>query len=122
MLREDQGCQILAGVFAARGYPVKRDVPFAEGKVSFEIDGFNAEHRVGFEFRTDEAGDKDDLDDDELLELARRMEANELFIFVIDDVSVDSEADLTQYAHGFLDEVERRVGKGQKGRALCTTL
>ena len=119
MLREDQGCQILAGVFAARGYPVKRDVPFAEGKVSFEIDGFNAEHRVGFEFRTDEAGDKDDLDDDELLELARRMEAGELFIFVIDDVSVDSEADLAQYAHGFLNEVERRVGKGgKKGRAL----
>jgi len=119
MLREDQGCQILAGVFTARGYPVKRDVPFAEGNVSFEIDGFNAKHRVGFEFRTDEAGDKEDLNDDELLELAHRMEAGELFIFVIDDVSVDSEADLAQYAHGFLDEVERRCGTSSKqGRAL----
>jgi hypothetical protein len=117
MLREDQGCQILAGVFAARGYPVERDVPFSEGTVSFEIDGFNAQHRVGFEFRTDESGDKEDLSDDELLELARRMEAGELFIFVIDDISVDSEADLAQYAHGFLDEVERRRSVDKKGRA-----
>ena len=108
MLLEEEGCQILAGVFAKRGFPVVRDVAFAEGNVAFDIDGWNAEHRIGFEYRTSEADDKDDLTLDELAELAERMEAGELFIFVIDDTSVIAAADLAAYANAFLDEVQRR--------------
>ena len=115
MLREEEGCQILAEVFAARGFPVVRDVPFDEDGVAFDIDGWNAEHRVGFEYRTSEAGDKDDLTLDELALLAERMEAGELFLFVIDDTSIEAAADLRAYAGAFLDEVARRGG-ARRGR------
>ena len=108
MLLEEEGCRILADVFAKRGFPVVRDIPFVEAGVSFDIDGWNAERRVGFEYRTSEAGDKDDLTLDELGLLAERMEAGELFIFVIDDTSIESADDLRAYAEAFLDEVERR--------------
>lgn len=109
MLAEEEGCRILAEVFAARGIVVERDIPFSEGGVAFDIDGWNAERRIGFEYRTSEADDKDDLSLSEIELLAERMEAGELFIFVIDETSVEGEAELRVYANAFLDEVERRV-------------
>lgn len=108
MLLEEEGCRILGEVFTKRGFPVVRDVPFDESGVSFHLDGWSDEHRVGFEYRTSEAGDKDDLTPDELGLLAQRMEAGELYIFVIDDTSIESADDLRAYASAFLDEVERR--------------
>ncbi len=115
LVAEQEGCRLLAEVFVARGFPVVRDIPFDENGVSFDIDGWNAEHRVGFEYRTSEAGDKDDLSLDELALLAERMEAGELFIFVIDDTSIEAKDDLRLYANAFLDEVERRRGGNKAG-------
>jgi hypothetical protein len=108
MLTEARGCQILAEVFADRGHPIARDVAFDDAGVSFVIDGWCAETRVGFEYRTHAAGDKVDLDDEELLRLGEAMEQGLFFIFVIDEDDVGSADDLRLYANAFLDEVERR--------------
>lgn len=110
MVREAEGCEILQSVFAARGYPVLRDVAFAEGGVTFDADGWEPAARVGFEYLTSEAGDHEDLTADEMAELAARMDRGELFFLILDAVEVD-EPDLLRWAaHQFLDEVERRRG------------
>ena len=110
MLSEAAGCAILADVFRRRGYAIADNVDFHEGDVAFNIDGWDAAARVGFEYRSSQADDKDDLEDAELITLARRMELGELYIFIIDDDGVESEAELREFAGRFLDEVERRRG------------
>jgi hypothetical protein len=110
MLSESAGCAILADVFRKRGYAVAENVDFHEGDVAFNIDGWDARRRVGFEYRTTESADKKDLTDDELIALAKRMELGELFIFVIDDEGADDDDELREYAERFLDEVARRRG------------
>lgn len=110
MLTEARGCQILAEVFADRGHPIVRDVEFNDddADVAFEIDGWCEATRVGFEYRTHAAGDKVDLDDEELMRLGEAMERGRYFILVIDEDDVGSADDLRLYANAFLDEVERR--------------
>ena len=49
-----------------------------------------------------------DLRPDEMAKLVARMEAGELFFFVIDETVIESEEDLVWAAGRFLDEVERR--------------
>jgi len=110
MIREAEGTARLAEVFRARGYNVAREFAFAEGDVTFNIDGWDAGARVGFEFRTSEAGDKEDLTDVELASLAARMEAGELFILIVDDTDVASLDELGGYAERFLDVVAQRRG------------
>ena len=108
MLSEAAGCAILTDVFTERGFTIARDVDFDEDGLSFNIDGWDAEARVGFEFRTSEAGDKDDLTVDELALLAARIEAGDVYIFVIDDLTVVDAADLRLYATRFLATVAAR--------------
>jgi hypothetical protein len=114
MLDEAQGCEVLARVFAARGFRVARDVAFCEGGVQFVADGWDAETRVGFEYLTHAAGDHLDLRPEELAELEARMQRGELFFFVIDETDVGSEADLAWAAERFLDEVKRRQAGGAR--------
>lgn len=123
MLSEAQGCAILADVFHARGYTIARDVDFDEDGISFNIDGWDAAARVGFEFRTSEAGDKDDLTVDEWALLAAAIERGELYVFVIDDVTVVDEADLRVYADRFLAEVAVRQAatRARKGSGRHAT-
>lgn len=110
MVREAEGCEILQAVFTARGYNVQRDVSFAEADVSFDADGWDPAARVGFEYLTSEAGDRDDLTQDEMAALAARMERGELYFLIVDERDVDAPETLRWAADRFLDEVERRRG------------
>ena len=58
---EAEGCKLLARLFRARGYAIKRNVSFNEYGVSFDIDGWDAAARVGFEFMSSEQEDHVDL-------------------------------------------------------------
>ncbi len=111
MLDEDAGCAVLARVFAARGFSIQRNANFSEDGVAFVADGWDAQARVGFEYLTHAAGDRHDLTPEEMATLAARMEAGELFFFVIDEVEIASADDLEWAAHRFLDEVDRRRGE-----------
>ena len=123
MLTERQGCALLLQVFAARGYALARDVRFDEDGLCFDIDGWDAAARVGFEYRTHEAGDHKDLTDAELAVLAARIDTGDLAVFVIDDTAVEDEDELRRYAHQFLDAVAQRRADGRppRGRAGGTT-
>jgi len=110
MLGEAEGCEILHAVFRARGYQTRPDVAFAEDGVEFDADGWDPAARVGFEYMSSEAGDRDDLSPDELLRLAARMDRGELFFFIIDEAEIPDAATLRWAAERFLDEVARRRG------------
>jgi hypothetical protein len=49
-LSEFDGCDLLARLFRARGYAIKRNQIFREYGVEFHVDGWDAKARVGFEY------------------------------------------------------------------------
>ena len=105
-LSETEGCDLLVRLFRARGYRLARNVRFREYGVEFDIDGWDANARVGFEYLTSEDDDHDDLSLVEYQALMDQQRRGELSLFVIDEVEPISAADLEEQANEFLDEVE----------------
>ena len=60
-MTEREACALLKARFEKAGYRIAENVGFDEGGVAFDIDGFDAEQRVGYEYVTDEAGDSWDV-------------------------------------------------------------
>lgn len=116
LLSETKACDLLAGLFRARGYTIVRNIPFREYGVSFHIDGWDAKARVGFEFLTSEDEDHDDLTLDEYKTLMAAQQRGELSLFVIDEVEPLSTADLAESVEEFLDEVADAVAARKAGR------
>jgi hypothetical protein len=108
-LSETKACDLLARLFRARGYAIERNVPFAEYGVSFHIDGWDRQARVGFEFLSSEDEDHDDLTLREYQTLMSAQQRGELSIFVIDEVEPLSSGELRRSAEEFLDEVSAAV-------------
>ncbi|MFM8434314.1 MAG: hypothetical protein ACKOBP_03080 [Planctomycetia bacterium] len=102
---EFDGCDLLARLFRARGYAIKRNQVFREYGVNFHIDGWDPKARVGFEFLTSEDQDHDDLTLEEYKTLCDAQRRGELALFIIDEVEPLSEKELAAEAHDFLDEV-----------------
>jgi hypothetical protein len=112
MLSEAEGCAVLKRVFTARGYAIAENVPFHEGNVAFNADGWDAGARVGYEYLTHLAGDHAELDHAVLGELGQRIAAGELYVFIIDETAIESAEELAEAAEAFLDQVARRRGAG----------
>jgi hypothetical protein len=102
MLNEHDGSEILAAVFKSAGLEIERDYAFSEGGVTVSLDGFDPKARIGFEFITTEAGDRDEFTPPVIDELETRMQAEELFIFLIDEADIPSREPLEAAARGFL--------------------
>ena len=105
-LSEAEGCDLLAKLFRARGYKIARNVRFHEYGVEFDVDGWDATARVGFEYLTSEDEDHDDLSLVEYQALMTEQRRGGLSVFIIDEVEPISAADLEEKANEFLDEVE----------------
>jgi hypothetical protein len=118
-LSEFDGCDLLARLFRARGYAIKRNQIFREYGVEFHIDGWDPQARVGFEFLTSEDEDHDDLTLEEYKTLCDAQRRGELALFVIDEVEPLSEKDLAAEAHEFLDEMAS-AAKARVTRAART--
>lgn len=104
-LSETEGCDLLARLFAKRGYTLKRNVQFREYGVEFHIDGWDPKSRVGFEFLTSEDDDHDDLTLQEYKTLTAAQRRGELALFIIDEVEPLSAEALSAEAHEFLNAV-----------------
>ncbi len=102
---EIRACDLLARLFKARGYAVKRNVMFREYGVEFHADGWDPRARVGFEFLSSEDDDHDDLSLVEYKALMAAQQRGELALFIIDEVEPLSAAELARAAEEFLDEV-----------------
>lgn len=105
---EAEGCKLLARLFRGRGYAIKRNVPFNEYGVSFDIDGWDAAARVGFEFMSSEQEDHVDLSLAEFKTLMDAQQRGELALFILDEVEELTVKSLSRAATAFLDELQAR--------------
>ncbi len=108
MLTESQGCAVLRESFLAAGYDIHDNVPFSEGEIRFQVDGFDPVARVGFEFITTEAGDRTELSQQMIAQIEQRIGAGDLFLLLVDEYDVENEAELRLHAERFLDMVASR--------------
>jgi hypothetical protein len=104
-MTEREACALLKSRFEAAGYKIAENQPFDEDGVTFEIDGFDASARVGYEYITEEAGDSWDVDGRVVEALAKRRKAGDLRILVIDEAAAPEAAALERAALAFLSEI-----------------
>jgi hypothetical protein len=106
---ERAACALLKARFEAAGFQIEENRPFAEAGVEFEIDGYDAARRVGYEYVTSEAGDSWDVDDRVIGVLAEQRRLGELFVLVVDEAAAPDAATLGSKADAFLAEIPPAV-------------
>jgi len=118
-MEERKACDLLKKRFEQAGFRIEENRPFDEDGVQFEIDGFDADSRVGYEYVTAESGDGWDVDGDVIAALDERKQKGELYVLVVDEDKAPDEASLGRQADAFLAELrERGVGpKPAKAKA-----
>jgi hypothetical protein len=104
-MTEKDACALLKARFQKAGYKIAENVMFDEDGVAFEVDGFDAAKRVGYEYVTDEAGDTWDVDSDVVAALEARRDAGELFILVVGEADAPDAAALGRAADLFLGQL-----------------
>jgi hypothetical protein len=80
-MTEAEGCVVLKSRFEAAGLTVVERYPL-DGVV---LDGYDPEKRIGYEFITTEAGDREELTPAVIAALEARMEKGELLVLLVDE-------------------------------------
>ncbi len=101
-MTEREACALLKARFEQAGYQIAENQPFDEDGVTFEIDGFDATARVGYEYITEEAGDSWDVDGTVIATLEARREQGTLHVLVIDEATAPDPTTLESAARAFL--------------------
>ena len=96
-MEERSACAQLKRRFEAAGFHIKENQRFDEDGLWFEIDGFDAARRVGYEYVTKEAGDCWDVDGDVIAKLAERRKRGELHVLVVDEADAPDAASLDRW-------------------------
>src|SRR5262245_27797933 len=108
-MTERDACDRLKQRFELAGFRIVENQSFDDAGVQFEIDGYDADHRVGYEFVSQEAGDGWDVDDNGKATLAAQ---DDLHVLVIDEADVPDQAALDQKIDAFLAALDDKgVGK-----------
>ncbi len=115
-MEERKASELLKRRFEAAGFRITESFDFGAHGLRFDLDGFDAEAKVGYEYVTDEAGDGWDVDDTVIAKLTALRESGELSVLVIDEDEAKDEASLTRLADEFLAELKER-GLGAKAAA-----
>lgn len=110
-VEERAACAHLKRRFEAAGFRIKENQTFDEQGVWFEMDGFDAERRVGYEYVTEEAGDGWDVDGDVIAALAERRRRGEIHVLIIDEEDVPDAASLDHAIDEFLAGLPPRAAQ-----------
>jgi len=117
-MTERQACALLKAAFERAGYTIEENRAFDEDGVHFEIDGYDEDRRVGYEYVTREAGDDWDVDGEVIAKLAERRARGDLFVLVVDEREADDAAALERAAGAFLASLptaaKTKAGKADK--------
>jgi hypothetical protein len=97
--------------FEAAGFTIAENVALDEEGISFEVDGFDAARRVGYEYVSRESGDGWDVDEDVIAALAERRAAGDLSILVVDEHDAPDEVSLGRAVDAFLADVAKAKPK-----------
>ena len=117
-MTERDACALLKARFEKAGYEIEENIPFDEDGVVFEIDGFDAEKRVGYEYVTEEAGDSWDVDGDVIATLDERRRAGKLFVLVVNEADAPDAEALGEVADAFLASLDEKPTKPAKKSAV----
>jgi len=110
-LTEAEGCALLKVRFKEAGFAIQERFQFEEVGVSVELDGFDPEARVGYEYLTTEEGDRIEFTPAVVGALEGQMKKGELFLLMVDEREVDARG-LSLAAERFLAYV-KSVKEGQ---------
>lgn len=105
-MTEATGCAILKECFSHAGFHIVENYPLTEGVIQFRVDGYDPSAKVGYEFVTTEAGDRQEITPVVVAALEGKMKLGELYIFLIDEQEVASAAELSDAAAHFLKKVQ----------------
>jgi len=105
-MNERKAAALLKQRFEAAGCKIEEHRQLDEHGVRFEIDGYDAEKKIGYEYITEEAGDGWDVDGTVIDALDAAREAGQLYIFVVDESDAPDEAELREAADDFLAELK----------------
>jgi hypothetical protein len=107
-VEERAACALMKQRFEAAGFTIEENQAFEEVGIHFEIDGFDARHRVGYEYVTSEAGDSWDVDDSVIAALADRRQRGELHVLVVVEAEAPDAAALGSAVDRFLAELREQ--------------
>lgn len=112
-MEERKASERLKQRFEQAGFRIAESVDFNEHGLRFDLDGFDAGAKVGYEYVTDEAGDGWDVDDAVIAKLDDLRKSGGLHILVIDEDEAPDLASLDRLADEFLADLKARgVGPG----------
>ena len=104
-MNEADGTALLHARFTEAGYTIVQNCRFTEGDIDVELDGWDAEKRIGYEYITAEAHDELQFTPATLERFEARMHAGELYVLLIDEHHAVTADSLDAAARGILAEV-----------------
>jgi hypothetical protein len=112
VIDERTGVAVLRSCFERQGLSIREGVPLSLAPElphrTIHLDGYDEAARVGFEYLTTEAGDREEVTAEVIAELEARMERGELYVLLIDEREVTSTALLERAAEHFLAVLRAR--------------
>ena len=108
---EAEGTALLLARFTEAGFRPTPNFHFHEGDIEVDLDGWDPDARVGYEYLTKEAGDDKQFDPATLARFEARIEKGELHVLIIDEREAVTADTLDAAARGFLAEVASRRGE-----------
>ncbi len=116
-MTERDACALLKARFEKAGYTIVENITLDEQGVSFEIDGYDTDKHVGYEYVTEEAGDSWDVDGDVIDALNAARRAGELFVLVVNEADAPDAGMLGKAADAFLKSLDDKPATKKKAAA-----
>jgi hypothetical protein len=110
-MTERDACALLKARFEQAGYAIAENITLDDQGVHFEIDGYDADKRVGYEYVTEEAGDSWDVDGDVIDALNAARRAGELFVLVVNEADAPDAKLLGKAADAFIASLVEKPAK-----------
>ena len=107
-LSESEGVRLLREEFVRAGLSIREGAPLEVEGTLLSLDGYDPDRRVGFEFVTQEAGDRKSFGEDTVAALDRKMERGEAYLLLVDELDFADGAELAAAARRFLAELRSR--------------
>jgi hypothetical protein len=104
-MTEREGCDVLRRRFEGRGFQIEERHRLVLDAGELELDGFDPVAKVGYEYLTSEAGDREEITPAMVFELEERMTKGELRVLLLDEAEHVTEADLVFAADRFLERL-----------------
>ncbi len=110
MIDEEHGRRILRRAFVDAGFQIEEDFPFPIAGTVIQLDGYDPARRVGYEYVTTSAGDRDQIDGRVVEELDRLNEDLLAHILMVDEQYISTSEELIFACNAYLVALDARNG------------